>query len=409
MTDTVPEYRAPHYQAAEIFDAVDRESALDVMARLVEHRRHGTTDMMPEQRREPIAKYLDEGLWHREIAEIFHRIPLPVATSAELPNIGDFKAMRVVGREIVLVRGKDGRLNAMLNVCRHRSMKLVPEGCGSARRFTCPYHSWTYDTDGTLTGVPGEDTFGPVDRDESSLVGLACEERAGIIFVCLTAGLEMDIDGWLGDALPLLEQLGLDRTHHFSTRELAGPNWKVTVDGYLEGYHFSSLHPNTVALTNYTNMAAFDAFGPHMRNVFALKEIDRFLEMPREQWQPADALGLVYWIFPGMAIAGGWRERAVVSIMLPGDTWAESMTRQTVLLRKAPQTPEEILEAERTADWFYAAFRDEDYTAQTEVMNGLSSLADKDMLIGRNEPGVQHVHETIDRLLRGESVHSPRT
>ena len=85
------------------------------------------------------------------------------------------------------------------------------------------------------------------------------------------------------------------------------------------------------------------------------------------------------------------------------------MTRQTVLLRKAPQTPEEMLEAERTADWFYAAFRDEDYTAQTEVMNGLSSLADKDMLIGRNEPGVQHVHETIDRLLRGESVHSPRT
>ena len=70
--------------------------------------------------------------------------------------------------------------------------------------------------------------------------------------------------------------------------------------------------------------------------------------------------------------------------------------------------PVDEREAERTADWFYAAFRDEDYTAQTEVMNGLSSLADEQMLIGRNEPGVQHVHETIDRMLRGESAHGER-
>ena len=404
MTEAVPEYKA-----ALAFEAVDRESALDIMARLIEHRRNGTTDLADEQRREPIANYLDHDLWEREIKEIFHAIPLPVATSAELPSVGDFKAMRVVGREIVIVRAKDGTVNAMLNVCRHRSMKLVPEGCGSARRFTCGYHSWTYDTDGLLTGVPGEDTFGPVDREENSLVRLACDERAGIIFVCLTPGREIDLNAWLGDALPLLEQLGLDKTHHFSTRELAGPNWKVTVDGYLEGYHFSSLHANTVALTNYSNMAAFDSYGPHMRHVFALKAIDRFLDLPRDEWEPAEALGLVYWIFPGMAIAGGWRERTVVSIMLPGDSWAESMTRQTVLLRHAPQTPEELLEAERTAEWFYAAFRDEDYTAQTEVMNGLSSLADKDMLIGRNEPGVQHVHESIDRLLRAGSTGDPRT
>ena len=403
MTEALPEYKA-----ALVFEAVDRESALDIMARLIEHRRNGTTDMVAEQRREPIAKYLDQGLWEREIAEIFRVIPLPVATSAELPSVGDFKAMRVVGREIVLVRAADGTVNAMLNVCRHRSMKVVLQGCGSARRFTCPYHSWTYDTEGRLTGVPGEETFGPVDREENSLVRLSCDERAGIIFACLTPDLPMDVDAWLGDALPLLEQLGLEKSHHFSTRELAGPNWKVTVDGFLEGYHFSSLHPNTVALTNYSNMAAFDSYGPHMRHVFALKSIDRFLDAPREEWEPAEALGLVYWIFPGMAIAGGWRERTVVSIMLPGDSWAESMTRQTVLLRHAPQTPEELHEAERTADWFYAAFRDEDYTAQTEVMNGLSSIADKEMFIGRNEPGVQHVHETIDRLLRGESAHGER-
>lgn len=402
MTDTVPQYRAGTHTA------MSREEALAILDRLVSHLRNGTTDMAPEQMEIPISYYLDQELWEREVKEIFHAIPLPVGTSAELAGVGDYKTMRVVGKEIILVRGKDGHMNAMLNVCRHRAMKLLPDGCGSARRFTCSYHAWTYDTDGTLTGVPGEDTFGDVDKDDYSLVRLPCEERAGFIFVGLTPGMDLGIDAWLGDVQPYLEALELDKCTHFTTKTLPGPNWKVTLDGYLEGYHFSALHPNTVALTNHTNRMTHDRFGPHVRNVFALKTLDAMMEKPREEWDPAAAMGLVYWIFPGMSIAGGWRERTVVSIILPGDSWGESMTWQTTLLRTPPQTPEELLEAEKTAEWFFAAFRDEDYTAQTDVQNGLASLADKHMIIGRNEIGVQHAHETARRLLAGEPVHGPR-
>ncbi len=182
----------------------------------------------------------------------------------------------------------------------------------------------------------------------------------------------------------------------------------MTLDGYLEGYHFGALHPNTVALTNHTNRMTCDKFGPHVRNVFALKSLDAMMEKPREEWEPAAAMGLVYWIFPGMSIAGGWRERTVISIILPGDSWGESMTWQATLLRTPPQTAEELAEAEKTAEWFFAAFRDEDYTAQTDVQNGLASLADKHMIIGRNEIAVQHAHESVRRLLAGEPVHGPR-
>ena len=402
MTDTVPQYLPGAHTA------MSREEALSILDRLTEHLRNGTTDMAPEQLEIPISYYLDQDQWQREIQEIFHRIPLPVCTSAELAGVGDYKALRLVGKEVILSRGKDGRMRAMLNACRHRAMKLVPGGCGNGRRFVCSYHAWTYDTDGRLTGVPGEDTFGPVDRDDYSLVQLACEERAGIIYLCLTPGLEFDIDAWLGDALPYLEALELDKCTHFMTKELAGPNWKVTLDGYLEGYHFSALHPNTVALTNHSNRMTCDKFGPHVRNVFALKSLDAMMDRPREEWDPAAAMGLVYWIFPGMSIAGGWRERTVISIMLPGDAWGESMTWQTTLLRTPPQTEEEVAEAAKTAEWFFAAFRDEDYTAQTDVMNGLASIPDKHMIIGRNEISVQHAHESVRRLLAGEPVHGPR-
>ena len=403
MTTHVPEYAAGSHAA------LTRDEALAIMDRLVAHLRDGTTDMAPTQLEIPISYYLDEDQWQREITEVFHRIPLPVCTSAELASVGDFKAMRVVGKEIILVRGKDGHMRAMLNVCRHRAMKLVPEGCGNARRgFVCSYHAWSYDTDGKLTGVPGENTFGDVPRENYGLVQLPCAERAGIIFVGLTPDMEFDIDGWLGPVLPHLEALELDKCAHFTTKELDGPNWKVTLDGYLEGYHFSALHPNTVALTNHSNRMTCDTFGPHVRNVFALKGLDPMMDQPREEWDPALAMGLVYWIFPGMSIAGGMRERTVVSIMLPGDSWGESHTWQTTLLRTPPQTPEQFIEAEKTAEWFFAAFRDEDYTAQTDVQNGLQSMPNGHMIIGRNEISVQHAHDSLQRLLDGRPVHEDR-
>jgi phenylpropionate dioxygenase-like ring-hydroxylating dioxygenase large terminal subunit len=403
MTDTVPQYQAGAHTA------MSRDEALAILDRLAVHLREGTTDMAPEQMKVPISDYLDPEQWQREITEVFHQIPLPICTSAELASVGDFKAVRVAGKEIVVVRGKDGHMRAMVNVCRHRAMKLLPDGCGNTRHgFVCSYHAWSYDTTGRLTGVSEESTFGDVDRDDYSLVQLACEERAGIVYVCLTPGLSMDIDAWLGPVLPYLEALELDKCTHFTTKELAGPNWKVTLDGYLEGYHFSALHPNTVALTNHSNRATFDSFGPHVRNVFALKSLDEMMQRPREEWDPASAMGLVYWIFPGMSIAGGWRERTVISIMLPGDSWGESMTWQTTLLRTPPQTPEEVEEASKTAEWFFAAFRDEDYTAQTDVQNGLASVPDGHMIIGRNEIAVQHAHESLRRLLAGEPVHGDR-
>ena len=402
MTEVLPEYRAGTHAALE------RAEALSIMQRLMTHLQNKSTDMAPGQVKIPIEYYLDQQQWEREIKEIFYAIPLPAALSAELPKPGDYKAMRVVGKEVILVRRADGQMKAMLNVCRHRAMKLLPGGCGNSRRFTCGYHGWSYDTAGNLTGIPGEDTFGDVEKGDYSLVQLPVAERAGIIFMGLTPGMPFDVDAWLGDVLPKLEALELDKCVHFTTKTLPGPNWKVTVDGFLEGYHFASLHPNTVFLTNHSNRAVFDAFGPHLRNVFALKSLDEYHDRPTDEWDPAATLGLVYWLFPGMSIAGGLRERTVVSIMLPGDTWDTSMTWQTTLLRHSPQTAAEIEEAEKTAEWFYAAFRDEDYAAQTEVMNGLQSNPNGHMIIGRNEIAVQYTHDTIQRLMDGRPVHGER-
>jgi nitrite reductase/ring-hydroxylating ferredoxin subunit len=390
---------APHYVAGIDFNPAVRQDAYDVMARLIEHYRNKSTDRAPEQWREPVRNYRDQDLWRQEIQAVFKKVPLPLALSCELPAPGTYKSIDVAGTPVVITRDPGGAVRAMINVCRHRGGELVPEGTGKANRLTCPYHAWSYDLKGCLIGVYGEETFGGVDRDTMSLVALPAAERAGLVFVSLDPKATIDLDQWLGaELITLLEAMALDKTFHYSTRTLSGPNWKVVIDGYLEGYHFASLHRTTVFRTNLSNMAAFDKWGPHQRNSFALRPIAHAVDLPREQWDPALCVGAIYWLFPGLAVAGGWRSQVVVSLVLPGISWDTSHTQQILALRHEPQDDDERKAAEHTRDWFHDVVMDEDYATGFGVQRGLAAMDGQDFVFGRNEPGVQHFHRVLKEM-----------
>ena len=312
---------------------------------------------------------------------------------------GSYKSISAAGVPVLIVRDKSRELRAFINVCRHRGAELKPEGLGQASHLTCPYHSWSYDLAGCLVGIYGEKTFGDVDRDSRGLLALPVKERAGFVFVGLTPGADLDLDAWLGGVGPFLDSLGLENSVHYSTRELEGPNWKVVTDGYLEGYHFASLHTQTVFKTNLSNIAAFDSWGPHQRHAFALRTIAEAAQLPREEWDPAKYVGAIYWIFPGLAISGGWRNHTAVSLVLPGATWDTSRTQQIIALRHAPTDDEERKAADHTRDWFHDVVLDEDYSTGQGVQRGLEALSGHEMIFGRNEPGVQHFHRALKELM----------
>ena len=397
---------APSYVAGIDFNPSVRKDAYDVMARLVEHFRNKSTDQAEAVWHEPVLNYRDPDLWQREIDSVHKKVPLPLALSCEIPEPGTYKAIDVAGTPVVITRGRNGEVRAMLNVCRHRGAELVAEGTGRANRLTCPYHAWSYDLAGCLTGVYGEETFGGVDKPSRGLLSLPVAERAGIVFVSLDREATIDLDTWLGpELITLLEAMALDRTHHYSTRWLDGPNWKVVIDGYLEGYHFASLHRTTVYRTNFSNMAAFDRWGPHQRNSFALRPIANAVDQPQEQWDPALCVGAIYWLFPGLAIAGGWRSQVVVSLVLPGTSWDTTRTQQILALRHEPHDDDERKAAEHTRDWFHDVVMDEDYSTGYGVQRGLDSMSGTDFLFGRNEPGVQHFHKVLKDMI-GEGAGS---
>jgi nitrite reductase/ring-hydroxylating ferredoxin subunit len=234
-----PQAAPPAYLPSKILDGAAREDALAMMARLISHTKNKTTDQAEATFQEPVENYLDEELFASEIELIFKRIPLPLALSCELPEKNNHKAIEVVGVPVVITRDSQGQVHAMLNVCRHRGALICSAGLGTSRALTCPYHAWSYGMDGQLKGLYGESTFGDFDKSERNMIKLPCVEKHGVIFVCLTPELEIDIDSWLGDFAPILESLKLADCHLFSTRMMPGPNWKVAIEGLFTKTLFS--------------------------------------------------------------------------------------------------------------------------------------------------------------------------
>ncbi len=357
-----------------------------------------TTDLAPDVMRQSVDAYLDQERFEYEVERIFKHLPLALALSSELPAPDTYKAMDVMGVPVLLTRGADGAARAFLNVCRHRGSPLCEAGSvGSAQRLSCPYHAWSYDTAGDLVGMFGAHTFGDVDRDHLSLTPLACAEKAGFVFACLTPGITFDIEAFLGDFTPYVAALDLDQWHIFEQRTLDGPGWKVAWDGYLEGYHQERLHPKTVGLNTIGNLMAHDTWGPHQRIVFGRKSLPKLVEQPEDEWDLDEHIRLIHSIFPNLSISGILGDYCLVSQLFPGPTVDASLTIQTVLCRHEPSTDEERETAEQFSALVLQAVRDEDYWVGFQIQNALKSGATAEVLFGRNEPSLQHYHHAVER------------
>ena len=98
--------------------------------------------------------YVNEDIYSQELEQIFGRAWLLVGHESQVENPGDFVLGRMGEEEVILTRDRKGKIHVFLNTCRHRGMKVCRYDDGNALVFTCPFHAWTYDTDGRLVGVP---------------------------------------------------------------------------------------------------------------------------------------------------------------------------------------------------------------------------------------------------------------
>ena len=122
--------------------------------------------------------FTDPQIMALEQRRVFEQCWLYAGHASEIPQPGDFRARRVAGRPVILVRGSDGVVRVLLNTCTHRGAQVCRESCGNAKTFQCFYHAWTFNNQGELIGVPGEDAYSAAfDRRE---LGLASPPRVEI-------------------------------------------------------------------------------------------------------------------------------------------------------------------------------------------------------------------------------------
>ena len=375
--------------------------AAERMLNFVETR---TTDQACDVFRVPVANYLDEARWEREKERLFKRLPLMLALTIELPEVNDYKAMDVMGLPVVITRAKDGKARAFLNVCKHRAAHLAPEGKGNCKAFACPYHGWTYSNEGQLMGIAEASTFGEVDRSTLHMTALPCDEVAGMIFVILTPGLEIDARAWLGDMYEYFADLKLENWYYHKSMAMRGANWKVAYDGYLEGYHFQAAHTNTVATRSPSNRSIFEGLGPnggpHILIGFPQNAITRLHDLPREDWgkQENNGYDFIRMLFPNFALFLA-PEMCQFAQLFPGARANENVTVMNYIFPEKPDTEEGMKKLDEMSDFFFNVVEEEDYFLGLKVQNGLESGAMTHQVFGRNEPGNQFFHKWVDYYL----------
>ncbi|MDB5686924.1 MAG: aromatic ring-hydroxylating dioxygenase subunit alpha [Rhizorhabdus sp.] len=188
--------------------------------------------------------YHDPEAYALEQARILRRSWQIVCHLSDIPAAGDWQALTVGGEAIVAIRGDDGQVRALANVCRHRAARILdgPQGC--AKRLVCPYHAWTYDAAGRLAGVPQRRDYGALDLDAYGLHRFETEVWRGFIFVRIESGgpsvaemmapYETEIAPYRFEDMRAIGRV---------TMRPRDVNWKNIADNYSDGLHIPVAHP----------------------------------------------------------------------------------------------------------------------------------------------------------------------
>lgn len=195
-----------------------------------------------EARLLPPVLYTSPEFYEFERRAIFRREWLCVGRADQLAEPGDFRCVTIAGEPLIAARDQDGELRVMSAVCRHRGMVLA-EGSGNCRRFTCPYHHWSYGLDGKLLGAPAMDRAVGFDPAEHGLIELKTEIWQGFVMANFDPG-AAPFGPTMAKIDAMLENYGLAATTTLEGKTIPGLawNWKVMMENFNDPYHASRLH-----------------------------------------------------------------------------------------------------------------------------------------------------------------------
>lgn len=225
------------------------------MDSITEHLRTYLSRDHEQARTMPPEFYTSESHFELERERLFRSEWLCLGRVHQIPKVGDYFATTMLDEPLIVVRTRADEISVLSNVCRHRGT-VIAQGSGNTNIFICPYHAWSYDLSGHLQRAPLIGKRDDFDRNDCRLPCFPTEIWGGFIYVNLD-----------GNAPPLTPQLeGLKRiTQNYHMDDMIerhvkesvwDNNWKCLTENFMEGYHLSTVHRETLHPITPTRLCA---------------------------------------------------------------------------------------------------------------------------------------------------------
>lgn len=383
-----------------------RRGLLEECLALAQCRRPPVTD---DETLIPVAEYLDPRRFIHERERWFAPVPNLVAHGSELREPGDFITRTVLDVPALVVRGEDGRVRAFANVCRHRGATLELRDAGHCRRFVCPYHAWSYTTDGQLASVRHPDGFPTLDREATRLAELPCVEAGGFVWVVPRVASPPD-ESFLPDASTAslfeeLEGLGCGEGVVFGRSQRRWrANWKLIVDGGLEAYHFKVAHRDTIAEFFTDTLSVFEMLGDHVRSVLPRTSILELAEQPHEEWDLRRHTHLVYSLRPNASVLMQEQHFELI-LMTPVSVDETDVEILSIVPDPAgARDPDKARTYWTKNQAFTRRTLDEDFLLAEQIQRGMASGANQSFRFAGFEGALTRWHRRLDAAVSAPPV-----